>query len=154
MSFFLASEPWVASGYGVIAALQFMLVAALWASRGLWRGKDVAPESPGSSGGALSNREALRLPNVKLALVSFVCFSITEWTTGLWSGTYLVGVEGMAPAVAPAGRAAFIGGITLGRLLSSFLTMRFTNEALIAGTAGLRGEHLDHLCRSRWDFPP
>jgi fucose permease len=133
MSFFLASGRGWRPGYGVIAALQFMLVAALWASRGLWRGKDVAPESPGSSGGALSNREALRLPNVKLALVSFVCFSITEWTTGLWSSTYLVGVEGMAPAVAARWTAAFYGGITLGRLLSGFLTMRFTNEALIRG---------------------
>lgn len=132
MSFFLASGRSWRMGYGVIAALQFALVAALWASRGLWRGKDGAGATRGHTR-ALSNREALRLPNVPLALVAFICFSVTEITAGLWSSTYLVGVEGMSPAAAARWSAAFYGGITLGRLLSGFLSLRLSNPALIRG---------------------
>ncbi|NLM41246.1 MAG: MFS transporter [Firmicutes bacterium] len=132
MSFFLANGRSWRMGYGVIAALQFALVAALWVSRGLWQGRDSGAQSEQSTR-TLSNREALQMPNVKLALVGFICFSITEITAGLWSSTYLVGVEGMAPAVAARWTAAFYGGITIGRLLSGFLSMRLANPALIRG---------------------
>ena len=120
MSFFLAS------GRGWRQAMESLpLFSLCWSQRcgpaGACGGVKMSPlRARGSSGGALSNREALRLPNVKLALVSFVCFSITEWTTGLWSSTYLVGVEGMAPAVAARWTAAFTEGLPWGACSRAF----------------------------------
>jgi len=132
MSFFLAGGGW-RRGYGTIAALQFALVAVLWLSRRLWQGRDVTSQGGDGGQNTLSNRDALRLPHAKLALVAFVGFSVTEITAGLWSSSYLVGVEGMAPAVAARWSAAFYGGITVGRLLSGFLFIKLKNESLIRG---------------------
>ncbi|MFY9421346.1 MFS transporter [Candidatus Darwinibacter acetoxidans] len=132
MSFFLAGGGW-RRGYGAIAALQFALVAVLWLSRRLWQGRDVTSQGGDGGQNTLSNRDALRLPHAKLALVAFVGFSVTEITAGLWSSSYLVGVEGMAPAVAARWSAAFYGGITVGRLLSGFLFIKLKNESLIRG---------------------
>ncbi len=132
MSFFLAGGGW-RRGYGTIAALQFALVAVLWLSRRLWQGRDVTSQGGDGGQNTLSNRDALRLPHAKLALVAFVGFSVTEITAGLWSSSYLVGVEGMAPAVAARWSVAFYGGITVGRLLSGFLFIKLKNESLIRG---------------------
>ena len=133
MSFFLANGRGWRTGYGVIAGLQFALVLVLFASLRLWQGRDQAAGSKDGGSPVVSNREALGVPLVKLALVSFACFSITEATTGLWSSSYLVGVHGMAPAAAARWTASFYGGITVGRLLSGFLSMKLKNAALIRG---------------------
>jgi MFS family permease len=140
MSFFLANGRGWRTGYGVIAGLQFALVLVLFASLRLWQGRDQAAGSKDGGSPVVSNREALGVPLVKLALVSFACFSITEATTGLWSSSYLVGVHGMAPAAAARWTASFYGGITVGRLLSGFLSMKLKNAAPDPRrAAGLRG---------------
>jgi fucose permease len=98
----------------------------------LWKGKEQqAAKGEQGEQRVLTNREALAIPSVKLALVSFIFFSVTETTTGLWSSSYLVGVEGISAAAAARWTASFYGGITLGRLLSGFLSIKIKNAALI-----------------------
>lgn len=132
MSLFVDSPGGWRTGYLVIAAIQFTLVAVLLATMKLWDKQDRnLSENPDGDQRLLTNRQALGLPMVKLALVSFVFFSVTESTTGLWSSSYLVGVEGMAPAIAARWTATFYAGITLGRLLSGFLSIKIRNALLI-----------------------
>ncbi|MCK9526898.1 MAG: MFS transporter [Limnochordia bacterium] len=132
MSLFVANQGGWRTGYLVIAALQFALVAVLLVTMKLWEGKDLgAPKGENGDHKVLSNRKALALPSVKLALVSFIFFSVTETTTGLWSSSYLVGIEGMAAATAARWTASFYAGITLGRLLSGFLSIRLKSSVLI-----------------------
>lgn len=127
MSLFLARPAGWRTGYLVIAVLQFILVFALLATMRLWQGKDVIQKADQANRELITNREALKIPYVKLALVSFVFFSVTEVTTGLWSSSYLVGVEGMTATTAARWTASFYGGITVGRLLSGFLSIRIKN---------------------------
>ena len=75
----------------MIAGLQFALVLVLFASLRLWQGRDQAAGSKDGGSPVVSNREALGVPLVKLALVSFACFSITEATTGLWAAATWLG---------------------------------------------------------------
>ena len=132
MSLFLGRASGWRTGYIVIAALQFVLVVVLLATMKLWDGKDVRTSGPeNKEQKVLTNKEALGLPNVKLALISFIFFSVTEATTGLWSSSYLVGVEGMAATTAARWTASFYAGITLGRLLSGFLSIKVANTVLI-----------------------
>ncbi|NMB02755.1 MAG: MFS transporter [Firmicutes bacterium] len=131
MSLFLANPGGWRSGYLVIAALQFALVIVLLTTMKLWNGKDVLVSPEQSQEELITNRKALQIPNVKLALVGFAFFSVTEVTTGLWSSSYLVGVEGMTASVAARWTAAFYGGITVGRLFSGFLSIKMKNSTLI-----------------------
>lgn len=132
MSLFLGRASGWRTGYIVIAALQFVLVVVLLATMKLWDGKDVRTSGvENEEHKVLTNKEALGLPNVRLALISFIFFSVTEATTGLWSSSYLVGVEGMAATTAARWTASFYAGITLGRLLSGFLSIKVANTVLI-----------------------
>ena len=132
MSAFLLQAGGWRTGYLVIAALQFALVVVLLASMKLWDGKELrSSKGTQRDSKVTTNREAFGLPNVKLALISFVFFGVTETTTGLWSSSYLVGVKGMAATTAARWTASFYAGITLGRLLSGFLSIKMKNSVLI-----------------------
>ncbi|NLL47502.1 MAG: MFS transporter [Firmicutes bacterium] len=130
MSLFLFNPGGWRRGYLVIATLQIVLVVVLVVTMKLWNRAEPHPSQKQESD-LVTNREALGIKSVKLALVSFAFFSVTEATTGLWSSSYLVGVEGMSAAAAARWTASFYGGITLGRLFSGFLSIRMTNTILI-----------------------
>lgn len=132
MSLFLAAPGGWRKGYFIIASLQSLLVLILLATLSVWRKQENDPhKSQETRRDMLSNQEALRLPNVKLALVSFVFFCATELTTGLWSSSYLVGIKGVTAATAARWTAFFYAGITVGRFISGFLSMRVKNFVLI-----------------------
>jgi fucose permease len=119
-------------GYLMIAILQSVLVAGLLATLPLWKRAATAPTSTAHPEPPVrSNRQALRLPLVKLALVAFVFFCATEATAGLWTSSYLVGRFGFSGADAARGTSFFYGAITVGRFLSGFLAMRFPSHVLI-----------------------
>ena len=131
MSLFLINPGGWRRGYLVIAGLQFALVLVLLVTIKLWNREGSSSASKQKGEVLLTNKEALGVKSVKLALVSFVFFSVTEATTGLWSSSYLVGVEGMTAATAARWTASFYAGITLGRLLSGFMSIRMKNTMLI-----------------------
>jgi fucose permease len=77
------------------------------------------------------NTKALRIPGVKLALVSFVFYCATESTAGLWGSSYLVNYKGLSVGQAAKCISLFYAGITLGRFLTGFLTIKLSNRKLI-----------------------
>jgi fucose permease len=72
-----------------------------------------------------------KIPGVKLALITFFCYCAVEATTGLWGSSYLVNYKGLSAGEAARWISLFYGGITLGRFLTGFLTMKFDNSTLI-----------------------
>lgn len=120
------------SGYMTIAIIQSLLVLGLLVSLPLWKRAASSPTTAQHEESAIrSNRQALRVPFVKLALVSFVFFCATEATTGLWTSSYLVATHGLSGAEAARAVSFFYGAITLGRFLSGILSMRLASHALI-----------------------
>lgn len=119
------------TGYTTIAVIQSILVLGLLLSLPLWKRSASAPAVKHGESAIGSNRQALRVPFVKLALVSFVFFCATEATTGLWTSSYLVATHGLSGAEAARAVSFFYGAITLGRFLSGILTMRFSSHVLI-----------------------
>ena len=130
-----------ASGYRVISVLQFALCAVLAFSIPLWK----RGEQPETAQGEedvhfVSNREALRLPGMPFALLSFLCYCGVEVTAGLWMPSYLVEMRALDTATAAAWGSCFYGGITIGRALSGFLSMRLEARRMIRiGCAGMLG---------------
>jgi len=118
------------AGYVIIAILQGALVAALLGTLRLWK-RAPGAESAGGAGGFVGNREALRLPHMKLALVGFAFFCATEATGGLWTASYFTAVKGLPAATGALIASAYYGAITAGRLLSGFATFKLSNAALI-----------------------
>ena len=132
MSLFLAKNNDWQKGFFTISLIQFALVFLLFITLPLW--KKLEKDDGEVSNDYKENTEKispLKIPGVKLALVSFVCYCAAESTAGLWGSSYLVNYKGFSADDAARGISLFYGGITLGRLLTGFLTMKFNNRILI-----------------------
>lgn len=120
-------------GYRYIALLQVGLAAALFLTLPLWRAHaGGAAERDGAPvGRALTLREIVRIPGVKPVMVTFFCYCAVEQTTGLWASSYLVLHKGL-PAETAAGFASlFFIGITVGRMLGGFLTVKLSDRQMV-----------------------
>lgn len=151
IAFFLASKGSWKTGYLAISLIQFALVGLLFATLPLWKKARPTEESTiGSSRReSLGLPQLLRLPKAKPTLISFFCYCSLELTVGLWGSSYLVLTKGVAEDVAAGWISLYYVGITLGRLFSGFLAMRFSPRQLIRGGQGLIAAGL--LCLI---FPP
>ena len=120
-------------GYRSIALIQAALTAILFFSLPLWKGRPQITDESGKQVEAkpLSFAEVLKLRGVKEVLVCFFCYCALEQTTGLWASSYLTLHKGV-PAETAAGFASmFFLGITVGRAVSGFLTMKLDDVQMI-----------------------
>ena len=118
-------------GYRYIAVLQMVLTAILFLSLPLWKtqaGQDAAETSQPQ---ALTLREIIRIPGTKAVMVTFFCYCALEQTAGLWASSYLVLRRGVSEQWAATFASLFFTGITIGRALSGFLTMKLNDRQMI-----------------------
>ncbi len=120
-------------GYRVIAILQIVLTMILVFSLPLWKSRPVLADADGQEvqTKALSIREVFQIRGAKEVMVCFFCYCALEQTTGLWASSYLTLYKGVAADVAAAFASLFYVGITIGRALSGFLTMKFDDVRMI-----------------------
>ena len=121
-----AGQHW-STGYQCIGILQAALTALLLLSLPLWKQDGQRPEEKAAP---LSLRQILAIPGAKPLLLAFFCYCALEQTMGLWAGSYLALYRGFTPEQAAGFAGLFFLGITLGRALNGFLTMRFSDSFL------------------------
>lgn len=120
------------AGYRYIGIMQIVLTAVLVCSLPLW----VKRKEEGTGGAemdakALSIREVLKIRGAKEVMFCFFCYSALESTAGLWSSSYLT-LQKQIPAETAASYAGmFYLGITIGRALSGFITMKLNDVQMI-----------------------
>ena len=134
MGYALSSGAGWRMGYRYISIIQIVLTAILMLSLPLWsRQKGIqAPSSSSSAAGKpLSVREIVRIPGAIEIMAAFFCYCALESTTGLWASSYLVLARGFSPETAASLASLFYVGITAGRAVSGFLTMRFSDTEMI-----------------------
>ena len=121
------------SGYHFIAVLQIVLTAILLCSLPLWKQRpaEVLQDGKVQPAKALSICEALQLAGAREILVCFFCYCALEQTTGLWASSYLTLHKGVSADTAATFASMFYLGITVGRALSGFLTMKLNDVQMI-----------------------
>lgn len=132
MSLCLRSDGSWSLGFRVIGIIQFSLVVILFFSLPLWNkveGKLQQQEVENKT--TLKLKQLLRLPGAKETLIAFFCYCALEAMTGLWGSSYLVMVKGISPETAARWISMFYFGITFGRFLSGFMTIKFNNQQMI-----------------------
>jgi len=117
------------AGFRTVALIQTVLTALLFCSLPLWKGKKTSAEARSEK--ALSLRQVLAIPGVKRAIAAFFCYSAVETTVFLWAASYLVLHRGMAEAEAARLAGFFYLGMTVGRALGGFVTMRLNDRQMI-----------------------
>ena len=127
------------AGYRYIAILQFALTLVIFVSLPLWKKRAAqtrTEDAAADAGRALPLREIVRIPGAKDVMVAFFCYCAVEATTMLWASSYLALGRGVSAEAAAGYASLFFIGITVGRALNGFLTMRFSDAQMIrAGQA-------------------
>ncbi len=129
------------SGYRIISILQVVLTAILIFSLPLWKGRPQITAENGQevSPKVLSLPEIMKIPGAKEVMLCFFCYCALEQTAGLWASSYLTLYKGV-PAETAAGYASmFYIGITIGRALSGFITMKLNDVQMIRLGQGIIG---------------
>jgi fucose permease len=121
-------------GYRYIAILQIILTAILIFSLPLWKNRN--SDSTNLSDTKSLNKpltlpEIIRIPGAKEVMAAFFCYCALEQTTGLWASSYLVMKEGLTAEVAAKYASLFFIGITVGRAISGFLTIKLNDMRMI-----------------------
>lgn len=131
MSLFMLRDHGWRLGYATIGTLQVLLVIGLALTLPIWRSfeRPVYRDAQPHAHPRLAT--LVRLPGAKAALLAFFAYCAVELTTGLWGSTYLVTSRGMAADQAARWISLYYLGITAGRFLSGFLTIRLNNRQMI-----------------------
>ena len=147
-------EPWN-RGYLIVSIIQFTLAIILFCSLSLWKKnpEELTENSSNASGAmegkatsdgaeapkqrALRLKEVFAIPGAKESLASFYAYCALEQTVGLWAGSFMVLALGMEEKLAASYVALFYFGITFGRFLSGFFTMKWKDEQMVLGGSAI-----------------
>ncbi|MDP4182228.1 MAG: MFS transporter [Bacillota bacterium] len=132
------------NGYTIVGTIQFLLVALLFFSLPLWdRMKSEVDSNPMNSPNEADSSEIvlsqephekkkpMQRKGVKLSLISFLFYCGAETTMGLWGSSFLINVKGLPVATAAQWVSMYYSGITVGRFITGFITMKVCNKTLI-----------------------
>ena len=134
------------SGYRYIVWIQVVLTAILMFSLPLWKTafqepklshEDNAEKEKGKQEKVLSLREIFAINGAKEIMLLFFCYCAIEQTAGLWASSYLTLGKNVLPEIAAGFASMFFYGLTVGRAVGGFLTIKFDDRTMIRMGEGL-----------------
>ncbi|MDV4151925.1 MFS transporter [Clostridium sp. AL.422] len=131
MSIFLLKENGWRLGYATIGSIQAVLVVCLFLSLPLWKKFETDNSEKIINKESVKVSNLIKLPGAKPALVSFFCYCAVELTTGLWVSSYLVIINGFSAEMAAKWVSLYYLGITVGRFLAGFISIKLNNKQMI-----------------------
>ncbi|MGL5436451.1 MAG: MFS transporter [Lachnospiraceae bacterium] len=132
MSYSLVQWDSWSMGYRSVSIMQIVLVVVLLVTLPLWK-KVHHPQTESENAGQNDTgiRQLIRLPGAQQTLIAFFCYCAIESTVGLWGSSYLVTIRGISAETSARWIAVYYLGITLGRFLSGFLTIKLAHKQMI-----------------------
>lgn len=135
-------------GYRYIGIIQVVLTAVLVFSLPLWKGRkspienlqnaemeqlleNASEKADTTAEKALSLREILKIAGAKEVMLCFFCYCAQEQTAGLWASSYLTLHKGVSSETAAIFASLFYIGITVGRAISGFITMKLNDTQMV-----------------------
>ena len=126
----LAGGSWQ-GGYRIISLIQFGLTAVLLLSLPLWKRPEKTPEGADYTPEHRTLPQLLRMPGVPQVLLCFFCYCALESTAGMWAASYCTLVRGIDAGTAAGWASTFYLGITIGRDVCGFLTIKINDQNMI-----------------------
>lgn len=128
MGYTLTSGKTWDKGYLLLGILQAIVVLILFLTINLWKEnkkEDVIKEKP------LTIKQTLMVKGALVLLLCFFCYSAVEQTVMLWCGTYLAMHLNMSEELAASFSSLFIVGMTIGRIISGFISVKLNEKQMI-----------------------
>jgi len=125
-------------GYRFVSLAQAILTVLILLSLPLWKKREApSGEAVAESDKPLALRDVIKIRGAKNVLIMFFCYCALEQTALLWSSSYLVLAKGVDTESAARFASMFCIGITAGRFLSGFITMKLSDANMIRLGQGL-----------------
>lgn len=135
-------------GYRYIGIIQVVLTVILIFSLPLWKERksptenlqnaemeqlleNVSEKAGTTSEKVLSLHEILKIAGAKEVMLCFFCYCALEQTAGLWASSYLTLHKGVSSETAAIFASLFYIGITVGRAISGFITMKLNDTQMV-----------------------
>lgn len=126
----LAGGSWQ-GGYRIISLIQFGLTVVLLLSLPLWKRPEKTLEGADYTPEHRTLPQLLRMPGVPQVLLCFFCYCALESTAGMWAASYCTLVRGIDAGTAAGWASTFYLGITIGRGVCGFLTIKINDQNMI-----------------------
>ena len=123
------------NGYLYVGIVQAVLAFIIFMSLPLWKQSD--REEVEKKMKSLSLKEIFGITGTKSVMTLFFCYCAIEHTTGLWASSYLVLNKGISEEIAAKFASLFFIGITVGRALSGFVSMKLSDRNMIRLGSGI-----------------
>ena len=131
MSAALTGSGWH-TGYRTVGIIQICLTALLFAALPLWNRQKAAAEQAGSiKDKPLTLRQIFSIPGVTALVITFFCYCALEQTAFFWAASWLVLRHGLAEENAASLAGLLFIGMTVGRAVSGFVTMKLSDRQMI-----------------------
>ena len=122
-------------GYRIVGVLQIILTVVLFLTLGLWKNRktELGTAEP------VPLHKVFAIPGAREILVTFLCYCGLEQTAALWASSFLTLSRGVERSTAAFFASLFFMGMTLGRGVNGFLTMKFDDRTLIRMGCAITG---------------
>jgi len=124
-------------GYRIISLIQVGLTLILFLSLPMWKKRSTVNEETGEVRKPMALKDVLKIKGAKEVLICFFCYCGIESTSGLWASSYLNLYKGIPVEIAASFGSMFYIGITIGRAINGFLTIKFSDLKMIRFGQGL-----------------
>ncbi|OEJ16143.1 MFS transporter [Brachyspira hampsonii] len=129
MGYALINNNWN-TGYRYISIIQIVLTAILFFSLSLWKKNDEQNKEKINTK-TLKLIELIKITGTKEIMICFFCYCAIESTAGLWASSYLNLYKNIDIKTAASFGSLFYIGITIGRAISGFATMKLNDNQMI-----------------------
>ena len=138
MGYALAGGLGWSSGYRIVSVMQIVLTILLFLSLPLWKNrKTVVNMETDKTRKPMALKDVLKIRGAKEVFICFFCYCAIEQTAGLWASSYLNLYKGIPVETAAIFASMFYIGITAGRAISGFLTIKLNDIKMVRLGQGL-----------------
>lgn len=127
MGYALTSSLGWHKGYIIISAIQVVICVIIFASMPLWKKPMKEQDEQKESLPPIKLKEILSIKGAKAIMVTFFCYCALEATAILWASTYFNEVRGIDADTSAFWGSLYLLGITLGRAISGFISMKLND---------------------------
>ena len=133
MGYAVSNEKGWEQGYAYVGLIQVVLTVILIFSLPLWKGRNETADGGKKEAAVkpMKLTEIVKIPGVKAVMITFFCYCALESTTGLWAASYLQLAKEISEGTAASMASLFFIGITAGRAVNGFLTIKLSDTKLI-----------------------
>ena len=129
MSMYLLNGNSWNSSYLTISIFQIILSIVVIFSIPIWKVRKESIDNDKNE--PIKLREIFKIKGVKEVLITFFCYCALEQTAILWSSSYLVEHYDVNKELAASLASLFLIGITVGRFISGFMSVKFNDKMMI-----------------------